>query len=54
MAVAAGQGSFGIMSLKDVDEIKDDIDSWNPLDPLSLKPIKEVCQARIALVQAKR
>lgn len=33
------------MSLKDIDEIKRDIDNWDPRDPMSLRPIKEVSRS---------
>ena len=42
MAVASAKGSFGIMSLKHVDQIKADIDDWDPRNPLTIKPIIEV------------
>lgn len=37
------------MALKDVDEIKSDIDNWDPRNPNSIVPFKEVCEHRLAL-----
>lgn len=42
LAVASAKGSFGIMSLKDVDEIKADIDSWDPRNSAGIQPFREV------------
>ncbi|KAK6377080.1 hypothetical protein LTR64_000459 [Lithohypha guttulata] len=41
IAVASAKGRFGIMSLKDVDEIKADIDNWDPRNPTTIVPFKE-------------
>lgn len=43
LAVASSKGSFGIMSLKDIDDLQGEIDRWDPRDPTSLRPFKEVC-----------
>ncbi|KAK5943981.1 hypothetical protein PMZ80_003262 [Knufia obscura] len=41
LAVASAKNHFGIMALKDIDQIKDEIDSWDPRNPLTILPIKE-------------
>lgn len=42
LAIASSKGSFALVALKDVDEIKAEIDAWNPQRPESFKPLKEV------------
>lgn len=42
MAVASMKGSFGLLTLKNVQEIKTSIDHWDPRDPSSILPITEV------------
>ncbi|KAJ9661129.1 hypothetical protein H2198_002073, partial [Neophaeococcomyces mojaviensis] len=41
LAVASAKGSFGLLALKDVDEIKAEIDDWDPRNPTSMQPLKE-------------
>lgn len=43
LAVASAKNHFGLMALKDVDQIKDEIDNWDPRNPLTMLPIKEAC-----------
>ena len=42
LAVASPSGYFGIFKLRPVDEIKSEIDSWNPLKHGSFRPSEEV------------
>lgn len=42
MAVASLKGSFGLLALKDLREIKNSIDKWDPRDPSTILPISEV------------
>lgn len=47
LAVASAKGSFGLLALKDVDEIKAEIDDWDPRNPTSMQPLKEVRYANL-------
>ncbi|OQU97876.1 hypothetical protein CLAIMM_03750 isoform 1 [Cladophialophora immunda] len=41
LAVASPSGYFGLFKLRCVDEIKAEIDTWDPLDPASFRPSEE-------------